>query len=776
MKLNYPIAGLVLFLTAVTSAEAQTFNAIRLDGKPATAGVSDPLVDQSTLSRVGGQDSTLNIDGPSVIRLPNWIPAEERIHPSAVYYMYFAHHSGHDIRLAWSDSITGTWTLFNRGSAPDRAWGGSGNNTGTQTPGNGVLDIDLGDSYAGLGRVLTADPVPSGTNPDGNIIGPWGHIASPDVFVDSVNERIVMYFHGNSNHRGVQKTFVTTSKYGLNFNPDHLGGEAGHGMRDTIISEYYMRLFEVDGRSFAFSNEGELWQAPATNQAGQTNTIANADTEGGLWNPITSHAYQDIWWDEMPLNSNPIEQLYVNNGQGLNDARHFGTYTRTHRDSSDTNVYVFYTAREDAPESIFLTVIDTDGGSTNSANWTPIGQRVILEPALDWEGADLPITTSQNGGGIGLRQVRDPYIFEDTMGTADLTDDKVYIFYCGRGEEAIGVAELVFSSAVSNTAAPQGDLFPNPPTVDEISVDFNGNGGATQPGFEGEVSPGDGNGLHVTTTTFTDPFGGGDILVTMSADRWKSRSPLTGDHADQNNLLRDFAGPVTAGTATLTLKMPAGEYEITLYQHESNRSAAETAILQITDANGVTNPMALTSSFGTNPAQVAVTVHTALSNGTADVVFTIDNTDGTTTGAYPINGVTITPNLVADSDLDGIPDHWETANGLNPSSAADRDTDLDSDGLTNFEEWVALSDPNDTSSGIDTVISISDTTLSVQFDGNPERMYSIISSPDLGPIEGWDVITNPRAGQGADDEFILSLDPQELRMFYRLVIEVLQKK
>ena len=122
------------------------------------------------------------------------------------------------------------------------------------------------------------------------------------------------------------------------------------------------------------------------------------------------------------------------------------------------NLYVFYTAREDAPESIFLTVIDTDDGSADPGDWTAIGQRVILEPELDWEGGDLPITTSSNGGATNVRQLRDPYVFEDTLGTADMSDDRLYLFYTGEGEEAIGVAELFFDSLTANTAAPQGDL------------------------------------------------------------------------------------------------------------------------------------------------------------------------------------------------------------------------------------------------------------------------------------------------------------------------------
>ncbi len=33
-------------------------------------------------------------------------------------------------------------------------------------------------------------------------------------------------------------------------------------------------------------------------------------------------------------------------------------------------------------------------------------------------------------------------------------------------------------------------------------------------------------------------------------------------------------------------------------------------------------------------------------------------------------------------------DEWETANGLNPNDAEDRNQDRDSDGFTNLEEYI----------------------------------------------------------------------------------------
>ena len=41
-----------------------------------------------------------------------------------------------------------------------------------------------------------------------------------------------------------------------------------------------------------------------------------------------------------------------------------------------------------------------------------------------------------------------------------------------------------------------------------------------------------------------------------------------------------------------------------------------------------------------------------------------------------------------DSDNDGMPDEWETANGLNPNDASDANGDLNGDGYTNIEKYI----------------------------------------------------------------------------------------
>ena len=53
----------------------------------------------------------ININGPSVISVPSWVK-----NPLGKYYMYFAHHKGEYIRLAYADSIEGPWRIYQPGS------------------------------------------------------------------------------------------------------------------------------------------------------------------------------------------------------------------------------------------------------------------------------------------------------------------------------------------------------------------------------------------------------------------------------------------------------------------------------------------------------------------------------------------------------------------------------------------------------------------------------------------------------------------------------------
>jgi hypothetical protein len=148
----------------------------------------NPIITPDTHPSLGS-----NINGPSLIRVPEWLA-----NPIGRYYLYFAHHQGQHIRLAYADELCGPWEVYERG----------------------VLHLD--------------DTVCS------------GHIASPDLHSD--DGRLRMYFHGPTDDG--QKTFVATSTDGLSFEP-----------RAEVLGPSYFRVFNWNGAYYAIARDGCSYRA-----------------------------------------------------------------------------------------------------------------------------------------------------------------------------------------------------------------------------------------------------------------------------------------------------------------------------------------------------------------------------------------------------------------------------------------------------------------------------------------------------------------------------------
>jgi hypothetical protein len=135
-----------------------------------------------------------NVNGPSLVRLPECIPS-----PLGRYYLYFAHHHGQEIRLAYADRLEGPWTV-----RPE-----------------GVLH--LADTAA------------------------HDHIASPDVHVDEARCELSLYFHGvaAADDRSHQLTYLARSADGLSF-------AAGR----EPLAPFYLRVFEHRGVAYGLAKRG----------------------------------------------------------------------------------------------------------------------------------------------------------------------------------------------------------------------------------------------------------------------------------------------------------------------------------------------------------------------------------------------------------------------------------------------------------------------------------------------------------------------------------------
>lgn len=174
-----------------------------------------PIVEPSMDSRIG-----CNINGPSLIAAPDWIP--ERL---GNYYLYFAHHKGSFIRLAYADELEGPWAIYSPGvlDVTDSLF------EKTDLPGPGEE-----------GRALWSQTL--------NEEFLYAHVASPDVHVDHKRQRIRMYYHGLIAN-GDQQTRLADSIDGLHFSP-----------RRPLLGPPYFRVFTFEQKYFAVSWAGEIWR------------------------------------------------------------------------------------------------------------------------------------------------------------------------------------------------------------------------------------------------------------------------------------------------------------------------------------------------------------------------------------------------------------------------------------------------------------------------------------------------------------------------------------
>ena len=153
-----------------------------------------------------------NINGPSLLRVPEWV---ER--PLGRYYMYFAHHQGAFIRMAYADALAGPWTVHEPG----------------------VLHMDQGP-----GRK---------------------HIASPDLHVYPDRREIRMYFHmpAPEGHEALgQVSFAAQSQNGLDF-----------AVRSEILGKSYFRVFQYGGWHYALAKYDNVDGVLYRSRDGLTNFV-----------------------------------------------------------------------------------------------------------------------------------------------------------------------------------------------------------------------------------------------------------------------------------------------------------------------------------------------------------------------------------------------------------------------------------------------------------------------------------------------------------------------
>jgi hypothetical protein len=311
----------------------------------------NPLITVASSPSLGG-----NVNGPTVIRVPDWI---ER--PLGRYYMYFANHMGDFIRLAYSNDPAGPWKIH----AP------------------GVLHVKDTAFYR---------PLP---DPPGALADFYTHVASPEVFVDTTNQRIVMWFHGwwTNGERwpsalAEARAWARQKQYGQFTQAADSPDGVRFTVRAPITRQSYLRVFRYRGYFYGMSRLGQL--------------ARSAD-------PLASFA----------IGPNPFKETAY-----ANRVRHVAVVPK------NDQLLVFFTAIADAPERVLMTTIELSG---DWQSWRASNPVDVLAPERPYECADLPNTPSEPGDvETPVRQIRDPFVFEDA--------GRTLLFYSTCGEQGIAAA------------------------------------------------------------------------------------------------------------------------------------------------------------------------------------------------------------------------------------------------------------------------------------------------------------------------------------------------
>lgn len=190
--------------------------------------IAKRLTDEPIIHAAMDPSIGVNIQGPSLIRVPDWIKT-----PLGRYYLYFADHKGRFIRLAYADELRGPWQIHAPGSLrlEDSCF---------PTQPLQPLENDLVAARASPGKLLHSQEY-EGSTP---------HIASPDVHVFHEEQRIYMYYHGLLSY-AKQQTRLATSDDGIKF-----------AAEDPVLCQTYLRVVPFQDTRFGMVMPGVLFQLP----------------------------------------------------------------------------------------------------------------------------------------------------------------------------------------------------------------------------------------------------------------------------------------------------------------------------------------------------------------------------------------------------------------------------------------------------------------------------------------------------------------------------------
>ena len=184
-----------------------------------------PIISPDLHSSIGD-----NIQGPSLIKVPDWAP-----NPLGRYYLYFADHKGSYIRLAYADDLRGPWNIHAPGSLHLR---------------ESLFPVEPPVSAPGDRTGFEDGRSMSGARSHSFAVeASTPHIASPDVHVNHQTRCIEMYYHGLEGY-AKQSTRVALSPDGITFKA-----------RPEVLGRTYFRVFRHQEYFYALAMPGQLYRS-----------------------------------------------------------------------------------------------------------------------------------------------------------------------------------------------------------------------------------------------------------------------------------------------------------------------------------------------------------------------------------------------------------------------------------------------------------------------------------------------------------------------------------